>query len=90
MLSNFVPTSKFLQQELQEFFRTIRRSKGDQALIQAAAERLRAVVLLVEPYGDDPGETWEHLAIEQRWGYLRVASLLGTAVHELKRLGITV
>jgi hypothetical protein len=68
----------------------VRRSKGDEALIQAAAERLRAIVLHVEPFGDDPGEAWESLSIEQRWGYVRVASFLGTAVHELRRLGVTI
>lgn len=80
--------SDFLQQELQEFFRAVRRSKGEEELIQAAAERLLAVVHRAEPYGDDLGEAWEHLAVEQRWEYLRVVSLLGTATHELRRLGV--
>jgi hypothetical protein len=88
MPSEFIQASDLLHRELQEFFRAVRRSKGDEALIQAAAEHLRAVVHHVEPYGDDPGEAWEHLSIEQRWGYVRVASFLGTAAHELRRLGI--
>jgi hypothetical protein len=90
MQSEFTQVSDFLHRELQEFFCAVWRSKGDEALIQAAAERLRAVVHHVEPFGDDPGETWESLSIEQRWGYVRIASFLGTAVHELRRLGVTI
>jgi len=88
MPSNFVRTAELLQQELHEFFHALRRSKGDEALLQVAARRLLAVVHSAESDGEDPGEAWEQLAIEQRWGYLRVASLLGTAVYELRRLGI--
>jgi hypothetical protein len=90
MSSDFVPTAELLQREVHEFFRAVRRSHGDAALLQVAARCLRAVVHDAEPYGEDPGEAWEHLAIEQRWGDLRVASLLGTAVHELRRLRISV
>ncbi len=88
MHDTFAQTSTFLQQELQEFFRAVRRSKGDEALLRVAGERLSAAVYFVEPLGEDPGEGWEHLPMEQRWGYMRVVSLLGTAVHELRRLGI--
>lgn len=91
MLPNeFVQMSAFLYQEIQEFFRKVRRSQGEEALIQKAAERLCAAVHYAEPFGEDPGEAWEHLSIEQRWGYVRTVSLLGTAMHELKRLGIAV
>ena len=90
MRNELVQTSALLQQELQEFFRAVRRSKGDDTLIQKAAERLCAVVHYIEPFGEDPGEAWETLSIDHRWGYMRVASFLGTAVHELRRLGIAV
>jgi hypothetical protein len=90
MRSEFIQASDFLQRELQEFFRALRRNKGNKALMQAAGERLRTVVYCMEAFGDDPGEEWESLSIEQRWGYLRLASLLGTAVYELKRLGVAV
>ena len=88
MSGELIQTAAFLQQELQEFFRSLRRSKGDEALIQAAAQRLFSAVRLSEPFGEDPGEIWDSMSLEQRWGYMRIASSLGTAVHELRRLGI--
>jgi hypothetical protein len=90
MHGQFVQTSAFLHRELQEFFRAVRRSTGEETLMRQAAERLRAAVHHAEPFGEDPGEAWKCLSMEQRWGYVRVVSFLGTAVQELRRLGISV
>ena len=83
MTIDFLRTADYLQGELQAFFRVIRHTK-DTAAIHAAIERLQAVVNQVEPLSEDPGEAWKDLAINQRWGYLRVLSHLGTATHELQ------
>ncbi len=88
MAAEFVRTSAFLQQEMQAFFRALRHGKGDEDRIRAAGERLSAAVVMAEPLGEDPGDGWEHLSREERWGYLQLVSLLGTAVHELRRLGV--
>ncbi len=41
----------------------------------------------MEALADDPGEGWKELPMGQRWGYLRLLSYLGTAIHELKKVG---
>lgn len=83
MAIDFLRTADYLQDELQKFFRVIRHTK-DTAAIKAAIERLQSVVNKVEPLSEDPGEAWKNLAVNQRWGYLRVLSHLGTATHELQ------
>ncbi|MGE4092738.1 MAG: hypothetical protein AB7G75_18045 [Candidatus Binatia bacterium] len=83
MMINFLTTADFLQSELREFYRVLRRER-DQEMIDAAIQRLRTVVDKIEPLADDPGDSWQSLAMEQRWGYMRVLSHLGTAAHELK------
>lgn len=83
MTIDFLRTADYLQGELQAFFRVIRHTK-DAAAIHAAVERLQAAVNRVEPISEDPGEAWKELALNQRWGYLRVLSHLGTATHELR------
>ena len=88
MADEFVRTSAFLHQEVQTFFRALRHRKGDEDRIRTAGARLSAAVAFAEPFGEDPGEGWERLSREEQWGYLQVVSLLGTAVHELRRLGI--
>jgi hypothetical protein len=84
MTIDFLRTADYLQEELQTFFRILRHAK-DTSEIQIAIERLQAAVNRVEPLSDDPGEAWKDLAINQRWGYLRVLSHLGTATHELQK-----
>jgi hypothetical protein len=83
MTINFLTTADFLQEELQTFFRVLRRGNDVEAL-RSATERLRKVIDETEPLAEDPGDAWKDLALEQRWGYLRVLSHLGTAGHELK------
>ena len=81
---NFLQTADFLQDELQEFYRVLRRGNDMQA-IRSAAARLRAARNQIEAIAE-PGEAWKELIPEQKWGYLRVMSHLGTADHELKGL----
>jgi hypothetical protein len=76
----------FLQEELQAFYATLRRG-GDEVALRAAIERLQTAINQVDPLANDPGEGWKDLTNDQRWGYVRVMSHLGTATHELKRLG---
>jgi hypothetical protein len=80
---NFLTTADFLQEELQTFFRVLRRGNDVEA-IRSATERLRRAIEAAEPLAEDPGDAWKDLAPDQRWGYLRVLSHLGTADHELK------
>lgn len=83
MAVDFLKTADFLQEELQTFYRTLRCGEEGREL-QTAIERLRAAVNQVEPLVNDLGEQWRTLTVEQRWGYLRVVSHMGTASHELK------
>jgi hypothetical protein len=83
---DFLKTADFLQEELQTFYRVWRCGK-DEGERRAALERLRMVVRHIESAMGDTRTAWQHCAVEQRWGYLRVLSPLGTATHELKRLG---
>lgn len=83
MAINFLKAAEFLQEELQEFYRVLRRG-NDSPAIRTAAERLRTAMNQIEPLAGDPGDAWKDLAPEQQWGYLRVLSHLGTADHELK------
>jgi hypothetical protein len=82
-MTNFLTTADFLQTELQTFFRVLRRGNNVEA-IRNAMDRLRNAIESVEPLAEDPGDAWKDLAPDQRWGYLRVLSHLGTADHELK------
>ena len=85
MATDYLKTTDFLNQELDAFYRVLRRgSKGSER--QAAIDRLRVAVSQTEPL-EEPGEQWRNLPQEQRWGYLRMVSHLGTAVHELKQVG---
>jgi hypothetical protein len=83
MTIDFLKAADFLQEELQEFYRILRRG-GNERERRVAIERLRTAVDRVKPLANDPRESWKSLAMEQRWGYMRVLSHLGTATHELE------
>lgn len=83
MDTDFLKTADFLQEELQAFYQVLRRG-GEGKELHAAIARLHTVIDQVEPLANDPGEAWTTLSQEQRWGYLRLLSHLGTATHELK------
>ena len=80
---DFLKTAEFLQEELQAFYRVL-RCGGKSEELRTAIIRLQAVVEQVEPLANDPGEAWKTLEMEQRWGYMRLLSHLGTASHEIK------
>lgn len=71
----------FLKNELNTFYWIVRR--GDDAT--AAAARLQAAVDRMEGSVGDPAQLIEQ-ALLQRWGYVQLVSLIGTAKEELNRL----
>lgn len=84
---DFLKTADFLQEELLAFYRVLRCERKSEEL-RAAIMRLQAVIEQVEPLANDPGEAWKTLGMEQRWGYMRLLSHLGTASHELKAASV--
>ncbi|MCS6925073.1 MAG: hypothetical protein NZ578_04135 [Candidatus Binatia bacterium] len=88
MSIDFLKTADFLQAELQAFYRGVRCGK-DEAERRAAIARLRAVVAHLQSIIGDPHAAWQGCSVEQRWGYLRVLSHLGTATHELKSVDMS-
>ena len=86
MALDFVQAQGRLQGDLQAFFRQVRRSKGAEVKVQVAMARVRRAIDQLEPLAADPGDRWPNLALEQRWGYLRLLSYLGTASHALKEV----
>lgn len=84
---DFLKTADFLQEELQAFYRVL-RCGGKSEELHVAIMRLRAVIEQIEPLANDPGEAWKILGMEQRWGYMRLLSHLGTASHELKTVSV--
>lgn len=83
MASDFLQAAEFLQEELKAFYE-VRRQMSDGVAVQTAAQRLWEALQQVEPMAEDPGEQWRVLGESQRWGYLRLVSHVGTAMHELK------
>lgn len=81
---DFLHYAEFLKMELQHFYRLLRNG-GTPRAKQLALARLHEAVQEVEPLAEDPGERWDSLPAEQRWGYLQLASHVGTATHELKK-----
>jgi hypothetical protein len=86
MTIDFLKMADSFQEELQAFYQVLRRG-SDESKRQVAIERLRRIINQVEPLAHDHGEAWKRLAMEQRWGYMRVVSHLGTARYELKSVG---
>jgi len=82
MAANLLYTVDFLRDELQAYFHIIRRGGEDGA--QAAA-RLRTVLREVERLLPPGPCDQVDLALEQRWGYVQLVSLMETARHELQR-----
>jgi len=85
---DYIQAAKRLHEELLAFNETLQHTPHDHTMLQRARRQLETVVAQMELLGEDPGEAWESLSVDQRWGYLRVASLLGTAAHELRRLEV--
>jgi hypothetical protein len=82
MATNLLKAVDSLRDELSEFYWTVRRG-GDTVV---AAVRLQAAVNGVEGEVTD-SEQRVNMALEQRWGYVQLVSLIQTARHELQQLG---
>jgi hypothetical protein len=81
MVNNLLQTVDFLRDELQQYYRILRRGGEDGA---KAAARLRGVLRQVEPLVPAGPVEQVDSALEQRWGYVQLVSLLETARHELQ------
>lgn len=84
MTANLLRTADFLRDELQAYFHTIRRGGEDGA---RAVVRLRAALEKVELVLPSGSCDQVNFALEQRWGYVQLVSLIETARHELQRYG---
>ena len=84
MAANLLHTADFLRGELQAYFHTIRR--GGEDGVKAVA-RLRAALQTVELVLPSSPCDQVNFALEQRWGYVQLVSLIETARHELQRYG---
>ena len=82
MAANLLYTADFLRDELQAYFHRIRQGGEDGA---KAAARLRMVLQRVEPLLPPGSVDQVNFALEQRWGYVQLISLIDTARHELHR-----
>jgi hypothetical protein len=87
MTIDFVQKARFLKAELDAFHRTLEHHKDEEAREQAC-HRLRKALNHVEALAEDPGGLWQYLPEEQRWGWLRLVSYVGVAMHELKRRAV--
>lgn len=80
----------FLRDELHQFFRIVRQGENEEVR-HTAVERLWDSIRRVETFSYAPSEEqWNALSESQRWGYLRLESYLGTALHELRQFQRTV
>ena len=82
MAVNFIEKAAFLKGELEAFYHKVKPYTGETVQHQAIA-RLRTAVSKIETFAEDPGSLWKQLSVEQRWGYLRLASHIGLATYEL-------
>lgn len=85
MSIDFVQKAQFLKAELDVFSHTFAH-QTDEAIKAQAHRRLRKALNQVEALAEDPGGLWRYLSEEQRWGWLRLVSYVGIALHELKQL----
>jgi hypothetical protein len=84
-MTDFCRKADFLKEEIEELYRLLRRG-GKRTAKEAAVVRLQTALGTVEAWAEDPGPAWERLPLAQRWGYLRLVSHVGMAMHELKKL----
>ena len=90
MTVDYSQLANFIRDELQQFLCTIRQTENDDAC-RTATEQLWAAVNRVEVFAYAPSdEEWRFLTDAQRWGYLRLESYVGTAIHELRQRQRTV
>jgi hypothetical protein len=82
MAVDFMEKAAFLKDELEAFYHRVKPYTGETVQHQAIA-RLRTAVSRIETFAEGPGCLWKQLTVEQRWGYLTLASHVGTATYEL-------
>jgi two-component system, chemotaxis family, response regulator Rcp1 len=81
---DFLQTADFLREELQKFFRAVRRGEDKEALLHVT-EQLRHALSRCEPLVRDP-EQRDSLSTEQRWGFLLLLSSVQSAREALKQV----
>src|SRR5215208_3071381 len=82
---DYVQAAEFLHRVLQDVSAILLREPQNAGGLVTARQCLQTVVAQMEPLGEDPGKAWPSLAMKQRWGYLRLVSCLGTAMHLLRQ-----
>lgn len=87
---DYTRAAERLHHALQVFNVIRQREPQDHSMFQTARKQLETLVAEMEPLGEDPGEAWDSLSTEQRWGYVRLASSLGTAEYELRCLKVKI
>lgn len=83
MVNLLEETDKFRDVLLQFYFCLRRNSQGRD--LEEAAQRLRVLVRMAEPLVSNHEQRFT-LAMDQRWGYVQLYSLVETARRELTHL----
>jgi hypothetical protein len=81
---NLLEETDKLRDVLQQFYFCLRRNSQGRDL-EEAEQRLRALVRTAEPLVSDHEQRLT-LAMDQRWGYVQLYSLIETARRELAQL----
>ena len=85
MTLDYSQLANFIREELQQFLCTVRQTENEDAR-RTATEQLWSAINRVESFSYAPSDAqWQSLSEAQRWGYLRLESYVGTAVHELRQ-----
>ena len=83
MATDFLQEVNFLKNELKDYYAVV--SRGDN--LTTATTQLQAALSRVEGNIGDPAQLTEQV-LSQRWGYVQLVSLIGTAKEELKGLRV--
>jgi hypothetical protein len=90
MAIDYSQLANVVQAELRQFLCTVQQT-DDESVHQTATERLWSMITGVEDFACAPsGAQWHALCEAQRWGYLRLESYVGMALHELHQRQRTV
>ena len=90
MALDYSQLANSIQAELQQFLCTVRQTEDEDAC-RLATEQLWSAVNRVESFSYAPSDAqWDALSEAQRWGYIRLESYGGRALHELRQRQRTV
>lgn len=90
MAIDYSQLANVVQAALQQFLCTVQQT-DDENVHQTATEQLWSMINRVEDFTYAPSDAqWEALSEAQRWGYLRLESYVGVALHELRQRQRTV